>query len=207
MSQSDYNDDDITWSIDRNPDYSILNQYYNILNQYYNRRFAIMEEPDDNYTLNVETMRNLTGIDTIYARDFINPIHNLDNDDEIYNNTIRNNTFLQNFRHISNIVLAGNAIFNPDDDFIPFNSNRSETTTPSINFIVDEILLSPEELDCCICMECQEQHQMCQLNCQHTFCVACIDKHLERNSACPLCREHISQIRTQTMEARHQIHH
>lgn len=189
MSQTDYNDDVITWSIDRNPDYSILNQYHN-------RRFAIMEEPDDNYSLNIETMRNLTGGDTIYARDFINPIHNLDNEDELYNfnytyniRNIRNNAFLQN------------------NDFIPFNSNRSETNTPSINFIVDEFLLSPEELNCCICMECQENHQMCQLNCQHTFCVACIDQHLERNSTCPLCREHISQIRTQTMEARNLIHH
>lgn len=191
MSQTDYNDDVITWSIDRNPD-------HNILNQYVGRRIAIIEEPDDTYNINVGTMRNLTGGDIIHTRDYINPIYNHnDEDDEYYNynynmdslyNNIRNNMFLQN------------------DDFIPFN-NRSEASTPSINFIVDEFLLSPEELNCCICMEEQEDHQICQLNCHHTFCVACIDQHLERNSTCPLCREHISRIRTQTMESRHQIHH
>ena len=93
-----------------------------------------------------------------------------------------------------------------DDEFIPFNaSNRPET--PSINFIVDEFILSSEELNCCICMEEQEDQRVCQLNCQHTFCIDCIDKHLERNYTCPLCRERISQIKTQTMEAIHEIHH
>jgi hypothetical protein len=179
MSQTDSNDDIITWIIDRTPDYSILNSINNIQN-----------------------MRDFTGGDRLIIRDFINPIYNSVNNEENYNfnhNIIRNN--------IINIINS-NTIFNMDDDFIPFNpqSNRTQPHTQSINFIVDNLLI-PEELNCCICMEEQEEQHICQLNCQHTFCVTCIDHHLERKFTCPLCREDISDITTQTMEARHQIHH
>jgi hypothetical protein len=185
MSQTDYNDNVVTFTIDRTPD-------HNILNQYYFRRFDILEEYDEN-SINIDTISELTSGDRIIAREYINQINNLDNDEENYNNYNIFNT---------------NTTFNMDDDFIPFNpqSNITETDTPSINFIVDN-LLSHEELNCCICMEEHEDWQICQLNCQHTFCVNCIDMHLERKYTCPLCREDIEYITTQTTEARQQIHH
>jgi len=195
MSQTNYNDNVVTWTVDRTPDNIILNQYYF-------RRFTMLEELDENNIINIDTMSELTGGDRIILRDYIYPIYSSDNDEENYNYTY-------NYNLIRNNILNTNTTFNMDDDFIPFNpqSNRIETNLPSINFIIDEFILSPEELNCCICMEQHDDHQLCQLNCHHTFCIGCIDQHLERNYTCPLCREHISQIRTQTMDARHLIHH
>jgi hypothetical protein len=180
MSQTDSNDDIITWIIDRTPDYSILNSINNIQN-----------------------MRDFTGGDRLIIRDFINPIYYPDNNEENYNYN-----FIYNYNIFRNNIINSNTIFNEELDFIPFNpqSNRTQHRTQSINFIVDTLLI-PEELNCCICMEEQEEQQICQLNCQHTFCITCIDHHLERKFTCPLCREDITDITTQTMEARHQIHH
>lgn len=193
MSQTDYDNDFIMWTIDRTPDYSILNQYYS-------RRLDTI----------LDTMEELND------EDYINPIYTSNNDDDEYNfnymynyDTIRNNMFLQNFTQVSNLIISGNSIFDEEDDFIPFilPENISEPDNPSINFTGNEFQLSQEDLKCCICMEEQDLHQMCQLNCQHSFCIICIDKHLERNSICPLCRKHISHITTQSIETRQRIHH
>lgn len=185
MSQIDDNIDEImTWVIDRLPLYSASN---NPITNHYRESDNLIESrhpiPFNNLNYNL--------------RDYYS-----DND-------IRNNMFLQNFSNISNNILNGTAIFDEndfeEDEFIPFPS--SLTTTQSINFIIDKIIMTPEELNCCICIECYQDHQICKLNCQHTFCITCIDQQLERNHTCPLCREHISQITIQTMEARQQIHH
>lgn len=58
MSQTDYNDEIVTWYIDRTPDRSIV----------LHRRFLAIEEPES-YAINVETLRNFTGGDRIYARE------------------------------------------------------------------------------------------------------------------------------------------
>lgn len=179
MSQIDNNIDElVTWTIDRVPLYSVSN---NPITNHYR----------DNDNL-IESRHPI-------------PFNNLNYNFRGY---YTDNIFLSNFSIISNNILNGTAIFDEndfEDDFIPFPS--SQPNNQSINFNIEKIILTPEELNCCICMECHEEQQICKLNCQHTFCIACIDQHLKRNHSCPLCREHISQITIQTIEARQLIHH
>lgn len=89
------------------------------------------------------------------------------------------------------------------EDFIPFDS----PTGSQVNIIFNEFELSEEDINCCICMSDKNIQQMCSLNCCHTFCVECIDIHLNTNHNCPLCRTYITQMRIQTIEAIHKIHH
>ena len=51
--------------------------------------------------------------------------------------------------------------------------------------------------DCAICMENRENDKFCQLNCQHYFCVVCVQiiLHLPRAFHCPLCREKVDTIK------------
>ena len=53
----------------------------------------------------------------------------------------------------------------------------------------------------------KDDNEFCILNCRHQFCVECINAHLKKNINCPLCRTYITQIRTQTIEARYKINH
>jgi len=211
MSQT--NNLGITWSIDRIPDYNTLShiQDRNMLRDILGLRFRRVELCNivrralgNDYPFSVDSMRELTSGDTIITRELSNTNRNVNDDDDNYTNN-RNNIFLQNFSNISNSVFEGTANW-LEDEFIPFTIT-SESNSQSINYIVDEFIISTAEADCCICMECCEHIQICKLNCQHTFCISCIDQHLERNYNCPLCRQHISQITIQTMEARQQIHH
>lgn len=205
MAQTNYTNDFITWTINRTPDYSILNQYY-----------SNIPESNDTSIIYNNTI-NLTDF-MVVSSEYNNSNYIPDNDEESYTHNytydynIRDNMFLQNFIQVSNNVFSGNALFDEDEDFIPLNTQSNiiqpdnQPDNQPINFIVDN-LLSPEELNCCICMEEHEVCQICQLNCQHTFCVTCIDQHLARNSTCPLCRDNIDHIITQSIEARQQIHH
>lgn len=97
-----------------------------------------------------------------------------------------------------------NTNYDPGEDFIPFVNRVNKSP---INFIVNGFYLSEEEKTCCICIDEKHSEQICKLNCCHMFCVECINICLERNSMCPLCRTSITDIRTQTFEARHKIKH
>lgn len=41
--------------------------------------------------------------------------------------------------------------------------------------------------NCTICFQKKKKHAV--LKCKHSFCKVCIDKWLEKNKNCPLCRE------------------
>lgn len=46
----------------------------------------------------------------------------------------------------------------------------------------------------CECPICQETTATPKItSCQHTFCVSCLDKWLETNNTCPMCRSQISE--------------
>jgi hypothetical protein len=55
---------------------------------------------------------------------------------------------------------------------------------------------------CCICMSEKDNEQMCSLNCNHTFCIECINTHLSTKLNCPICRTNINKILVQNNEAR-----
>ena len=90
---------------------------------------------------------------------------------------------------------------NANGDFIPLVKR-----TP-VNFIINEFELSEEDKNCCICMSDKNNEQMCRLNCCHSFCVECMDIHLNTKHNCPLCRTDITQIQSQTIESRQKFHH
>ena len=77
----------------------------------------------------------------------------------------------------------------------------------SVKFVVQNFDLLEEEKNCCICMEDKLSEDICKLNCSHKFCVECINTLLNNNHTCPICRINITQICTQTINARYLIHH
>ena len=89
--------------------------------------------------------------------------------------------FITNSRHITS--------FNYNNDFIPFNNNK-------IHFVSNKFQISQDDLSCCICIEDKSVNQLCKLNCQHLFCIECINRHLETKNVCPLCRQSITQCVT-----------
>ena len=69
----------------------------------------------------------------------------------------------------------------------------------NISIIEEQFVVSQDECaaDCAICMENRENDKFCQLNCQHYFCVICVQiiLHLPRAFHCPLCREKVDTIK------------
>jgi hypothetical protein len=147
----------------------------------YQRRFAMMQEPPPS-TFDINILRSLTGgdridVSTIYQSD---PI------------------FFENIRELT----RGDRIIARSITGIIARTNR----TP-VNFIINEFELSEEDKNCCICMSDKNNEQMSRLNCGHSFCVECMDIHLNTKHNCPLCRTDITQIQTNTMESRQKFHH
>lgn len=192
MSQIENNSEVVSWFIDRTPDY----------NTEISQDTIVEETPDY-----VEA--------TDYLAEYeMTPQYDMDR-------RIRED-FLQTFHHTANLIARRQAMFRNNDyyddidyeynngeeseDFIPFDGRNRVNSSP-VNFVIDEFELSKEDKTCCICIDEKDDHQMCLLNCQHKFCVECINEHLKKNQNCPLCRSYITQIRTQTFEARRQIHH
>jgi hypothetical protein len=126
-------------------------------------------------------------IEFINANDFINTIYNNQIYEENNITEIINiiNTYINNQEPEQNIPST-----NPNENFV------------NINFVLETIDTSTDDdLNCCICMESKENHEICQLNCQHKFCSECIVTLVNRNrnnSECPLCRTQIDTITVQT---------
>ena len=126
-------------------------------------------------------------IEFINANDFINTIYN----NQIYEEN--------NITEIINII--NNYINNQEPEQNIPSTNPNENFV-NINFVLETIDTSTDDdLNCCICMESKENHEICQLNCQHKFCSECIVTLVNRNrnnSECPLCRTQIDTITVQT---------
>jgi hypothetical protein len=196
MSQVDYNEEVVSWSIDRRPNYDTQSS-----------QDTIVEETSDY----VEATDYLSDYEMISQYDV--------------DRRMREDLFLQTFHHTTNLIARRQALFRNDDyyqdmdyeynnneeteDFIPFGNpaGRNRVNSSPVNFIIDAFEMSKEDKTCCICIDEKDDDQICTLNCHHTFCVECIDLHLNKNQLCPLCRTYITQIRTHTIEARRQIHH
>ena len=121
-----------------------------------------------------------------------------------YNNYDEDNII--NFINIINYYINNN--LNINDNLYINNNILEEVVDPlpplnqdiiTIDFVLETI--DNDDLHCCICMETKENHNICQLNCQHKFCSECIITHVNRNrsnSVCPLCRTQITTITVQS---------
>lgn len=124
--------------------------------------------------------------DSSILEDYLNDLA-ITTPDRITDNYLVNNEVSVNlihFNRILNIFESVNAIVN-----IPFD------------LIVDENLeISVEELECCICMEKQDEHDICRFNCGHTFCVDCSSTNMvaqfkrHNDLTCSMCRSKITCI-------------
>jgi hypothetical protein len=183
MSQIDYNSVAVAWSIET------LDSSFGV------RTMGIMQEPEESEDINFDTMRHITGGDAIYARSPYGYDRPFTGSDPTLARSI--------FRSNRNITIP----YDPNEVEVVFNMLIKPNVCSQINFICNEFELSEEDKNCCICMTDKNNEQICSLNCSHTFCVECIDILLKTKHNCPLFRTVITQIQTQTIEARQLIHH
>lgn len=47
--------------------------------------------------------------------------------------------------------------------------------------------VSEVDSDCPICKEIMSDKDLCVTSCNHTFCLSCLLKHLNKSQLCPLC--------------------
>ena len=52
--------------------------------------------------------------------------------------------------------------------------------------------------DCPICKERLSQTNLCKTICGHSYCLSCMIKHSKVNNRCPLCREEIFEMNTES---------
>ena len=184
----------IGWYIDRIPDYNIGRDNYSSwisesIN--YQRGFNINYE-NTNRTINSPWINdpyyNQTPISRIRNSRYFNHINTLN--DISYINT-------SNTNHAVNILTN----ITEDEDFIPFETPQNRR----INIDIINFTVSEEDRHCCICMEERHSEDICRLNCQHSFCVQCINQHLQTNHSCPVCRSDVTNVSVQTNNARDRI--
>jgi len=106
------------------------------------------------------------------------------------------------FNYINNNINNDNIIYNDIAPTIPFNEARRQ-----IVVVCENIEISDEEQNCCICMEEQEKEEICSLNCNHKFCGVCVENCLKRcqEYTCSLCREPATKITTQKLEIKEKL--
>jgi hypothetical protein len=204
----------ISWTIDRNPDYNIFGI---LTNNYRNRNSPWNEDNNDDYY-------NRWSPDTVlYSHDF--NIINFDNTREpnrnypwINDSDYSENTtsrlrisrtgrrYFNNFNDINNESTFNNqpnintrAFINNNNDFIPFINSPSRQHNIDVN--IAQFTTTDEDRQCCICMEERQSLEICRLNCMHSFCVECINQHLQTNQTCPICRTQVTSLSVQNNDA------
>jgi len=58
-------------------------------------------------------------------------------------------------------------------------------------FFEDKVVEEDVE-ECPICYEPIKKYGFCTTNCEHTFCMDCMVRHLQINQSCPLCRNEVA---------------
>lgn len=152
--------------------------------------------------------------DRIYARDIPNHIYtNTINYNIITNTNINTNT--------NTNIYTNDDDFIPFRQHTPFNARGSPIMDPTsvidapgfsplilsprinytnikqnINIICQQLEITDEDQDCCICMETREKFEICSLNCGHKFCATCIESCIKKptNYTCSLCRQNVTVI-------------
>jgi hypothetical protein len=110
---------------------------------------------------------------------------------------------INNIDYIPFNYIDNNIIYNDISPTIPFNNDH----TQAVVVVCENIEISDEEQNCCICMEEQEKEEICSLNCNHKFCGVCVENCLKRcqEYTCSLCREPATKITTQKLEIKEKL--
>jgi hypothetical protein len=175
----------ISWVIDRQGDSSLYN--FITLDTYPSSNNDFIVYPTDNYIINP------------ISNSIINPI----------SNSIINPISNSIINPISNSINYDSLIYYPfDNSSLLLESVRS---IPSELILNEDIQFNEEQCECCICMDQKEAENICQLNCEHTFCVTCIDtslktfKNRNQDVICALCRTNVTQITFKKQENKDKI--
>ena len=120
-----------------------------------------------------------------------------------------NESMINNSRYLQDYVIEYNPI-NLNSIFEEIQVDTSIINTyveTHVEVCVDETIeFSDEQRDCCICMEQKGGHDICRLNCHHTFCVSCCSINLSRQirrqetPTCSLCRAEVTLVHVQNVE-------
>jgi hypothetical protein len=183
----------IGWYIDRNPDYNIFNNIRNITLPNYNDRNWLLNSLNFNNIQNIHNIHNIHNINHNNSPWIFDPHYNESN--------ISNNYFYNINTFNTSRIIENRTALNSEEDFIHFENPPNHR----INIDINSFTVSEEDKTCCICMEERETEEFCRLNCQHTFCVQCINQHLHTNYSCPICRSDITDLSVQNNYIREKI--
>ncbi|KAL1556521.1 E3 ubiquitin protein ligase RIE1-like [Salvia divinorum] len=79
-----------------------------------------------------------------------------------------------------------------DEDSISNAAGRMVPIETSSGHMVNELIILPEDAECCICLcQYEDGNELQALPCRHHFHSACIVKWLKMNATCPLCKYNI----------------
>ncbi|KAG6407603.1 hypothetical protein SASPL_130599 [Salvia splendens] len=81
---------------------------------------------------------------------------------------------------------------NKDEDTVSNAAGKMVPIETSSGHMVNELILLPEDTECCICLcQYEDGNELQALPCRHHFHSACIVKWLKMNATCPLCKYNI----------------
>jgi hypothetical protein len=201
----------IGWYIDRNPDHNIINNIRNYRNTSLanvNNNYNSWSPDSINYNIIHDNINNnIRSINSPWIND--PSYQNSSTISRIRINRSRNryfnhiNTFSYNNSINNNRNAETSTNINSNEDFIPFDNSQPQNN--GINIDIINFTVSEEDRQCCICMEERQSEEICRLNCQHSFCVQCINQHLQTNHSCPICRSSVTTLTVQNNNARDRI--
>jgi hypothetical protein len=110
-------------------------------------------------------------------------------------------------RYFINSYTNNNININTNDfeNFVVCNTIVN-TTAPVV--IDEDMEVTAEQQDCCICMEQKDKTDICLLSCSHSFCIDCSSSNftcqisMHERPNCPLCRAEVTSVRVQSTENR-----
>jgi len=211
------------WLFDRNSNSNILNIANDYRNCYRNSSWSNTDEINHNFlspeSINYDVTNDAEG--EIIHDNFLltnDPVLHGNNNLNINSRFGYNNSRDRYFNHTNTIVsISFNNVnngenediinninrFDNNENFIPFCNSYSQNKRININ--TNNFDIPEEDKHCCICMEERLFDDFCKLNCQHIFCIECINQHLQNKHSCPLCRSNITTITTQIASASDKI--
>jgi len=209
------NDEPITWFIDRTGDPTLLGSPYARYFRNNNERFA------DAVAIN-ERVNNLR-----ISQIIVNPGYFPGASDQVENNQniINSNgasavaaAYPTNNNNRINILSNSDAAASEENNRIilitRFHIDESFVNTfvtfPDVA-VNEEMEVSEEERECCICMDQKEKTEICSLNCSHTYCSECVGKTLNLQFSqrqilsCSLCRTNVTLVQVKNIESKNKI--
>ncbi|XP_067842336.1 LON peptidase N-terminal domain and RING finger protein 2 [Heptranchias perlo] len=72
------------------------------------------------------------------------------------------------------------------DEFVPMKFDNFKASREIPNELVD-----PSDFECSLCMRLF--YEPVTTSCGHTFCLKCLERCLDHNSSCPLCKENVTE--------------